>query len=202
MFQSAVDPQKLDVFLEINNHLNSRSFDLNGLFHEILNSAMELTRGESSSLLLLDKVSGKLEFVVALGPKGEEVKSFTLEMGEGIAGWVAQNNVPLHVPDVGKDYRFAPKISRDIGYVTQNILAVPLRVLGLCVGVLEIINKKEDGDFSAEDLVWLELFANQAGLAVQNAQSIQSMKDELVKLKSATMIAIELLEQRCVELNL
>ncbi len=184
MFQSAVDPHKLDVFLEINNHLNSRSFDLTGLFHEILNSAMELTRGESASLLLLDNSTGKLVFTVALGPKGEEVKSFTLEMGEGIAGWVAQNNVPLHVPDVAKDSRFAAKISRDIGYVTQNILAVPLRVLGHCVGVLEIINKKDDGDFSAEDLTWLELFANQAGLAVQNAQSIQSMKDELVKLKS------------------
>ncbi len=182
MFHSPVDPQKLDVFLEINNLLNSRTFDLNGLFHVILKSAMQLTDGEAASLLLISPNKDCLEFVVALGPKGEQVKSFVLKLGEGIAGWVALHNVPLHVADVEKDNRFAAQISHAIGYHTENILAAPLRVSGQCVGVLELINKKNGTDFSSEDMTWLELFSNQAGMAIRNAQSIQSMKDELSRL--------------------
>ena len=184
MFKSAIDPHKLEAFLEINELLNSRFFDLNGLFTQILESATKLTDGEASSLLLVEAESRRLEFVVALGAKGEEVKSFSLRKGEGIAGWVADHNTSINVPDVQKDLRFYSKISRNVGFPTQNILAVPLRVKGQCVGVLEMINKLGGQMFNDEDMTWLELFANQAGLAIQNARNFQAMKDELQSLKT------------------
>ena len=184
MFKAAIDPHKLEAFLEINELLNSRYFDLNGLFTQILESATKLTDGEASSLLLVQPETQRLEFVVALGSKGEEVKSFTLSKGEGIAGWVADHNTSIHVPDVAKDPRFYSKISQNVGFPTQNILAVPLRVKGLCVGVLEMINKKGGQSFTGEDLTWLELFSNQAGIAIQNAKNFQAMKDELQTLKT------------------
>jgi Nif-specific regulatory protein len=184
MFKSAIDPHKLEAFLEINELLNSRYFDLNGLFTQILQSATQLINGESSSLLLLQPNSQRLEFVVALGPKGEEVKLFSVPKGEGIAGWVAEHNTSIHVADVEKDPRFYSEISRNVGYPNQNILAVPLRVKGQCVGVLEMINKKGGQSFLTEDMTWLELFANQAGLAIQNAKNFQAMKDELQNLKT------------------
>jgi Nif-specific regulatory protein len=184
MFKSAIDPHKLEAFLEINDLLNSRYFDLNGLFTQILESATRLTDGEASSLLLLQPETQRLEFVVALGSKGEEVKSFSLAKGEGIAGWVADHNTSINVPDVAEDPRFYSKISKNVGFPTQNILAVPLRVKGLCVGVLEMINKQGGQGFTDEDMTWLELFANQAGLAIQNAKNFQAMKDELQTLKT------------------
>lgn len=184
MFKSAIDPQKLEAFLEINELLNSRYFDLNGLFTQILESATKLTDGEASSLLLLQSDSQRLEFVVALGAKGEEVKNFTLPKGEGIAGWVADHNTSINVPDVARDPRFYSKISKNVGFPTQNILAVPLRVKGQCVGVLEMINKSGGKMFTEEDMTWLELFANQAGLAIQNAKNFIAMKDELQSLKN------------------
>lgn len=183
MFKSAIDPQKLEAFLEINELLNSRYFDLTGLFTQILESATKLTSGEASSLLLVQPETQHLEFVVALGSKGEEVKSFSLPKGEGIAGWVAEHNTSIHVPDVERDPRFYSKISQNVGFPTQNILAVPLRVKGSCVGVLEMINKRGGQSFTDEDLTWLELFANQAGLAIQNAKKLQAMKDELQTLR-------------------
>jgi Nif-specific regulatory protein len=183
MFKNAIDPHKLEVFLEINELLNSRYFDLNGLFTQILESASELTGGEASSLLLVEPESQGLEFVVALGAKGQEVKSFTVPRGEGIAGWVAEHNTSIHVPDAARDPRFYSKISQNVGFPTQNILAVPLRVKGQCVGVLEMINKKGGAMFTDDDLTWLELFANQAGIAIQNAKSFQAMREELATLR-------------------
>lgn len=184
MFKAAIDPQKLEAFLEINQRLNSQSFDLNGLFTQILESATRLTDGDASSLLLLQPGSERLEFVVALGSKGEEVKSFVVPKGEGIAGWVAEHNTSIHVPDVARDPRFFSKISQSVGFQTQSILAVPLRVKGACVGVLEMINKKNGATFTEEDMTWLEVFANQAGLAIQNARSVLAMKEEILTLKS------------------
>ncbi|MFH1124081.1 MAG: hypothetical protein V1758_10545 [Pseudomonadota bacterium] len=45
---------------------------------------------KASSLLLLDKKTGKLYFEVATGEKGEEVRKYVLDVGEGIAGLVAE----------------------------------------------------------------------------------------------------------------
>ena len=81
MFKNAIDPRKLEAFLEINELLNSRYFDLEGLFTQILESATDLTSGEASSLLLVQHETQRLEFVVALGAKGKEVKSFTVPKG-------------------------------------------------------------------------------------------------------------------------
>ncbi len=184
MFKAAIDPRKLAAFLEINELLNSRYFDLNGLFKQILESAADLIDGDASSLLLLQPDTQRLEFIVALGDKGEQVKSFTLGKGEGIAGWVAEHNIAIHVPDAAEDPRFYSKISENVGFPTQNILAAPLRVKGQCVGVLEMLNKRGGQMFTDDDLTWLELFANQAGLAIQNARSFQAMKDELQSLRS------------------
>ena len=48
----------------------------------------------------------KLYFEVALGDKGEAIKTITLNMGEGIAGWVAQKGKPLIVNHPEKDAPF------------------------------------------------------------------------------------------------
>jgi len=59
-----------------------------------------------------------------------------------------------------------------------------MRVKERCVGVIELINKKDASSFTNEDLQWLEIFATQAAIAIQNAQSYQKMKEEVSNLLS------------------
>lgn len=183
MFKSTIDPKKLETLIEINNLINANYGDLNDLFTKILESATKLTDSEASSLLLVDSESDRLHFIIALGAKGQEVKSFTLKMGEGIAGWVAENNTSLIVHDVEGDSRFFDGIAKSVGFSTRSILAVPMRAKGQCVGVLEMINKRQESYFDQDDLTWLEIFATQAGIALQNARSFQEVKKELLILK-------------------
>jgi len=183
MFKFAIDPIKFGTLIEINNLINSQYADLNVLLTAILESATKLTDSEASSLLLLDQEQQRLHFVIALGSKGQEVKSFTLKVGEGIAGWVAQNNRSLIANDAEDDPRFFSDISKSVGFKTTSILAVPMRDRSHCVGVLEMINKKSGASFNEEDLSWLEIFANQAGIALQNARSYLAVKNELTLLK-------------------
>ena len=183
MIKDQIDKKRFSTLIEINSYINSNYTDVKSLLTQILESASKLTGGDASSLLLVDKEADELYFEIALGPKGSEVKKFSVKMGEGIAGWVAKNNRSLIVNDVEDDPRFFSKISEKVGYATTSILAVPMRVKDHCVGVIEVINKESGRSFTDEDLEWLEIFSTQAGLAFQNAQTYQKMNNELFKLK-------------------
>ncbi len=189
MAKLEIDRGRFESLIEINTLINSEYTDVKALLNRIIESATRLTEAESSSLILVNQENNKLYFEIALGPKGAEVKRFSLKIGEGIAGWVVQNNRALVVNDVHADERFFPDISAKIGYPTRSMLAVPMRVRGTCVGVVEIINKKNDKSFDDADLQWMEIFANQAAMAIQNARSYQKAQEEIYLLKD--QVAIE-----------
>jgi Nif-specific regulatory protein len=174
-----VDPSKFQTLIEISALINSNYGNAKDLLTRILESATLLAEGEASSLVLHDSDTGKLRFEIALGPKGSEVKGFTMNPGEGIVGWVVVHGQSLIVNDVETDSRFYPEISKSIGFPTYSILAVPMRLRDDIVGVIEIINKKDKKYFTQEDLQWLEIFAVQAALAIQNARYLEKAHDEI-----------------------
>lgn len=176
---TAIDVRKFNTLIEINTLINSNYTDVRSLLTQILESATRLSEGEASSLLLVDKTSNKLFFEIALGSKGSDLKKFSINMGEGIAGWVALHNTSLIVNDVESDHRHLSDISRKIDYPSRTMLAVPMRMKDECIGVIELINKKEGKYFSQEDLQWLEIFANQAALAIWNARSFEKAREEI-----------------------
>ncbi|MBP7494495.1 MAG: sigma 54-interacting transcriptional regulator [Spirochaetales bacterium] len=179
MLKQTIDPKKFETFIEINKRINSDYSDVKSLLTDILESATRLVDGEASSLLLHEKESNKLFFEISLGSKGPEMKRFSLNMGEGIAGWVAEHKTSLIVNDVETDARFFADISKQIGFPTTSILATPMHVKGECVGVIEIINKNNGRLFNQEDLEWLEIFSTQASLTLQNARNYQKVRDEM-----------------------
>ena len=183
MLRFAADREKLEVLFDIYARINSTYADIKALLTEIIESATELTEGEASSLMLVNPENNKLYFEIALGPKGPSVKQYSVNMGEGIAGWVAEKNTSLIVNDVQSDARFYAEIAQKIGFPTTSILAVPMRVKDSLVGVIEIINKRGGKKFTEEDLQWLEIFSTQAAIAVQNARSFQKVRNELSMLQ-------------------
>ncbi|MCX7025718.1 MAG: sigma 54-interacting transcriptional regulator [Spirochaetes bacterium] len=174
-----VDPRKFETLLEVSTLINSNYGDATSLLTRIIESATRLIEGEASSLALKNAEDNKLYFEIALGPKGRDVKKFTLNQGEGIAGWVAEHGRSLIVNDVETDSRFYGDISKSIGFPTYSIIAVPMIIRDKCVGVIEIINKKDKKYFTQEDLRWLEVFAVQAAIAIENAQYFEKAREEI-----------------------
>jgi len=179
MLDFEIDRNKFDTLIEINTLINSAYTDIRDLLTKIIEFATKLTAGEASSLLLVNPQNNKLYFEIALGTKGADVKRFSLKKGEGIAGWVYENNRSLIVNDVSTDNRFYADISKKIDFTTTSILAVPMQIKEKCIGVIEIINKQNEQKFNEEDLQWLEIFATQAGIAIQNARSFQQAQEEI-----------------------
>jgi len=180
---SNIDVNKFHTLIGINALINSNFKDIHSLLSRIMESATKLSDAEASSLLLMDKEKTTLNFEVALGSKGAEVQKYTVKLGEGIAGWVAQNNKSIISNDVQSDKRHMSSIGEEINYKSKTIMAVPMRVKDDCIGVLEVINKKEEAGFSQDDLEWLEIFANQAALAIVNAKNMEEAQSKIETLK-------------------
>ncbi|MDR1306600.1 MAG: sigma 54-interacting transcriptional regulator [Treponema sp.] len=176
---SKIDANKFNTLIEINALINSTVTDLHSLLVRILDSATKLCRGEASSLLLVKKETQELYFEVALGSKGAEAAKFTVKLDEGIAGWVATHRRSLIVNDVEHDKRHLKKISEKTGYPSRTMMAVPMRLKDECIGVIEILNKRGNDYFTQDDLEWLEIFANQAALAIRNTQSFEKVRGEM-----------------------
>jgi PAS domain S-box-containing protein len=149
---------------------------------QVLTTAMEETalmlKTEAGSVLLLEEESSELVLEAAVGPRSEGVKGLRLPPGQGIAGWVAREGQRLLVPDVGKDPRFYSGIDEVTGFVTKSVLAVPLKVKGKVIGVIEAVNKIK-GDFGQMDVALLSSMAQPAAIAIENAQLYKDLQGQM-----------------------
>ncbi len=106
----------------------------------------------------------------------------TLILGEGIAGWVAGNAVPVIVNQVGADSRFTPEqIAIDaevLGVHPSAIACVPLVFKGRVIGVLETAHTSSEGGFDTRDFDLLSTLAAQAATAVANSRLYQGLRAE------------------------
>ncbi|MBN1584127.1 MAG: GAF domain-containing protein, partial [Anaerolineae bacterium] len=140
---------------------------------QILTTAMEeATRAfktEAFSVLLRDEESSELVFEATIGPELKGMKGLRLPPGEGVVGWVAEQGQPSFTNEVGTDPRFCPDVDKITGFTTRSVLAVPLKVRGNVIGVMEGVNKT-DGTFDQADVELLSAMAQWVAIAVHNAQ--------------------------------
>src|ERR1700687_1159974 len=115
--QGTVD--ELAVLNEIGKALTS-SLDIGEVMHVILDKVSELLKPGHWSLLLKDEASGELYFHASVGSGSETLQGLRIKPGEGIAGWVAEHNQPLLVPDVAKDARFADRFDDSSRFHTAS----------------------------------------------------------------------------------
>jgi HD-GYP domain-containing protein (c-di-GMP phosphodiesterase class II) len=176
--------------MEVAGILNS-SLDPRVVQKKAIETVTRLLDCEVASLLLVDEKSNELYFEVALGTKGDQVKEIRLKMGEGIAGWVAQNNRALVIDDVKTDPRHSTRADDHSKFVTRNMICVPMSVKGNVIGVLEAINKLDHGLFSNGDLSILLSLANEVAIAVDNARLYDELRETFYQTAGALAGAIE-----------
>ncbi|MEE2960486.1 MAG: GAF domain-containing protein [Myxococcota bacterium] len=127
----------------------------------ILQLAVESIPVESGAVLIADINEADLSFLSASGPKAEEIMDFRIPIGEGIAGFCAQEGVALAVSDVSRDERFFAELTESVGYEVQSLLCTPAQRTGRTYGVLELVNKRSGSSFSVEDLNVLAFLAHE-----------------------------------------
>ena len=161
------------------NHSLAGLESLGDLFPRLLDLAKEVTDAEASSLMLYNPESQLLEFASVkddvMGDRANDLlkSSVKLKMGEGIAGWVAQNREPVMIRDAQKDSRFSNQADNKSGFVTKTMLTVPLVHQEEILGVLNVLNSREKSFFDNEDLALLESFADLAAVAIVRSKLVE-----------------------------
>jgi GAF domain-containing protein/DNA-binding NarL/FixJ family response regulator len=125
-------------------------------------------RYDSVVLMLVDETSGELTVGGKAGTAAEIVPDgYRQPLGQGIIGWVAQHGECLTSNDAPREKRyFAPFPDQ---YRAGSELAVPLRIEGEVVGVLDL-QCRERGRFDELDIATASTLAEQVAIALQNAR--------------------------------
>src|SRR4030043_1828091 len=182
--------RRLALLSHLSQILNS-TLDHKEIRRRAMEAATQLMRAEVGSLLLVNEEKHQLYFEVALGDREKEIKTISLNCGEGIAGWDAQHGKPLIVNAPGKDRRFFKGVDERTEFKTRNIICVPVRVKEKTIGVLEALNKKGKGRFNKEDLSLLISLADQVAIALDNSRLYQELEEMFFQTTKSLADAIE-----------
>jgi diguanylate cyclase (GGDEF)-like protein len=180
--------REVEFFDGVNKSLTS-TLELNDVLAAMMKKAKKLVRAETWSVLLVDKETDELVSEKTAGGKGEKgrAKKYRLKMGQGIAGWVAQEAIPVVIPDVSLDARFSNNAGKERDQKTKSLICVPIKSKGSVIGVLEGVNKTRKEHFTKENLDLLMRLVDYAALAIERACLYQKMAelsitDDLTKL--------------------
>ena len=144
---------------------------------EVLTSLVEVTtaelKAERGTLFLNDAETNELYSRVAQGNSHREIR---LLNNSGIAGHVFTAGAGVIIDDAYADERFNRTIDEQTGFITKNILCVPIiTAKGETIGVAQVLNKT-GGRFNKADMSLLIAMTTQGTLALQSAQFIERMK--------------------------
>ena len=156
--------------------------DLDPLLRFSTEQVVTLLEAESSAVILLDEERRELYFHVADEGAEGKLRGVRFPADRGIAGWVVETGVSALVPDVTQDPRFYRAVDKETGTKTESLLCVPLRTRDRIIGVVTALNRRQR-PFDQENLHFLEAFATQLALAIENARLIQALRAVQEKLQ-------------------
>lgn len=141
------------------------------------NSAREILGVDRCSIFIYDTEKEELWTKIAHGVDQIRVPSST-----GVVGKAALSKEVQIVVDAYNDFRFNKEVDRQTGYVTKNIIAVPLlNSKGETIGVFQALNK-HIGEFSNTDAEILVLIGNYASVSIENALLYKKLEDSQLKI--------------------
>ncbi|RMD87632.1 MAG: HD domain-containing protein [Calditrichaeota bacterium] len=191
--------QKLNRLVEFGIEISNVS-DLDLVLEKVLSEARFLFKADAGSIYIRE--GEKLRFSISQNdtlqqrlPKGKKLiyTSFTLPINNNsIAGYVANNDKTLNIPDVyklnkGLPYSFNPEFDKLSGYHTQSMLTIPMKnTRHQIIGVLQLINAQNDqGEiipFDREDEPIVKHFAIYAANAIERAQMTRDTIERMISM--------------------
>ncbi|MGZ6328939.1 MAG: diguanylate cyclase [Candidatus Limnocylindrales bacterium] len=103
------------------------------------------------------------------------------EVGEGLTGWVAARGEAILTPDAASDPRAVEIPGTD--RVDESMLLVPMRFEGRVTGVI-VLSKLGLAQFDGDDLRLLQIIADQAAVAIENARLLEGREAAVVELET------------------
>lgn len=139
---------------------------LQEVVHRLADELNNLLNADRCSVLILDDQNQELAFHDSSALSDWERENIRFRLGEGVAGWVAQNRQPVLIEDVLKD----PRFKRHPGQLRTmySMICVPLEMHRRLIGVLTLTTSRPDHIFTADELELVVLIAAHISLALES----------------------------------
>ena len=176
---------------DVAESLASLARELTGTLEEgriaalVTQGVVQLLRTRGATLYRYEEETGRLIAVLTAGPHADVTRGLVLEPGEAVAGRSVMERKIIATPDILREPRITMSLELRAKLESYNggaVVSVPLvghdRIVG-ALSLSDVIGR----EFSADELQALQLFADQAALALENARNYASAQDSLVRLR-------------------
>lgn len=171
----------LDLFSNLSQVI-AQTPDLSGLTKAAVHVIQSVLSVESCSIMLLDLEEKRLTMQASSTIPEEMWPRIAVDLGEGIAGTVAETGEPV-CSNGGKDKaKSTPASTSGRTYRTQSYICVPLLTAQSIIGVINVTDRVDGTDFSGFDVEMLNSIAKMVAVAINNNRlwaSAQKSHDHL-----------------------
>ncbi|HEX5236212.1 MAG TPA: sensor domain-containing diguanylate cyclase [Silvibacterium sp.] len=170
------------VFHNVARALTS-SLDRDAILRAIMQQMEKFFKPQTWSLLLIDEGRRDLYYAVAFGHSEAELSDLRVPVGQGLAGWVAEQGESLIVPEVSQDPRFDPRFAPRAGASDgapvsriKSAICMPLRSRHRTLGVIQLFNYRID-TLTDYTISFLHVLCDYAAIAIDNARSVERIQE-------------------------
>ncbi len=163
----------------------SASLDLDRALNRTLALLNDAIGAEQGTIMMLNPEDNLLHFRSGYGYLSKvdtAQRGFTLKVGEGLAGWVVKNRTSVLVNDLNEDPRWVKAVSPGQQEHRSAVVA-PLVVGEDVIGALMVYHRQPNF-FSSELLNLVQAIAGQVGVAINNANLYELIRDQAERLGS------------------
>ena len=153
---SKVDSHRaIEVLLELTKQLTEER-PLEDSLHDVTEAAVRLIGADHASIRLLDGTRLSL-LAGARSGSATDARPMEFHRGEGVLGWVVDNNEGVRLDDALSDDRFV--VLSGQGFTVRSLVVEPMWSSGEIIGVLSV-SSPHLAAFSLEDQLLVRLLAN------------------------------------------
>lgn len=151
-------------------------WDLNAILQVALDNSLNIMNGNIGGILLLDAQTQTLSYRVHRGLSDRYVQEIVLNVGQGIAGRVAETGEPILLEDISLD----PRTAHADVVSTEGLkafISVPLRAKERVLGVMNVASRLSHS-FKEGDMHLLSSIGDQIGMAIEQARLYDQLSRE------------------------
>lgn len=174
-----IEKTELTILSDISKISNS-PLDLGQKLQRIVEVVAYGMGKEGASVFLIDRDGKSVTLAAAVGLNQESIGRLSFPLGRGVAGWVAEQKVPVALKDPFSDPRFSYVPDSGIGRF-KSLAAAPILDEDRCIGVIFVLSDVTWEPLQT-DITLLTTAANQISGVIQSSRLFESIQERLSEL--------------------
>jgi RND family efflux transporter MFP subunit len=173
------------------------TLELEELLPIVAGKIRDILGGRACNLWLIDSAAGVLKLARQAGEDPTVREGAREKLGSGLLGEVAHTGNPRLVESPAEEASYAARVKAGGGFAIHSVICAPLRKEDEVIGVVELVNKLDGSAFDENDLFFLSSVSEQAGVALHNANLLESERkvhqlDALLKISQEITSTLDL----------